>query len=142
MTTFKDTPYGDMTGQTTKEYIKAGYFSLTSLEGCPEVVENDFSCSSNNLKNLIHGPKKVTKNYWANSNNLTSLEGAPESAGVFNIKDNPTLRNPLDQIVKYNVVAEKYVTDEGTYIWEEVSHLFDLNNRVKSNGFRKLLGLK
>lgn len=143
MTTFKDTSYGDMTGQTTKEYIKCNFNALTSLEGAPEVVENTFACSSNRLTSLLHGPKYVSRDYWANSNDLVSLEGGPLSVrGTFTIRDNPTLLKPLDQIVKYNIRAKEYKTDEGTYTWEEVSHLFELNQRVTRPSMRTLLGLK
>ena len=48
---------------------------LTSLKGCAVQVEGTFSCSENKLVNLIGGPKKIKNDYVANANLLTSLEG-------------------------------------------------------------------
>jgi len=51
---------------------------LITLKGCPEIVGNNFSCSSNNLKSLEYGPKKVEKFYYCYSNLLTNLNGLPK----------------------------------------------------------------
>ena len=41
---------------------------LTTLRGCPRKVKGYFSCSRNNLKNLIGGPEYVTGSYSASLN--------------------------------------------------------------------------
>jgi len=62
---FKDTIYGDLTGQTYNGDINISGLKLTSLEGAPKNVTGSFWCYSN--------PK------------LTSLKGAPENVtGIFN----------------------------------------------------------
>ena len=61
---------------------------LTSLEGCPEVVNNDFYCYGNQLTSLLGGPKKVG-DFSCSGNLLTSLEGCPiEVVGDFYCYDN------------------------------------------------------
>jgi len=47
---FKDTKYGDLTGQTYKGNIDVKRMNLTSLEGAPKSVKGDFSCS-NSIRN-------------------------------------------------------------------------------------------
>jgi hypothetical protein len=44
-------------------------------------VSGDFSCSNNNLTTLEGAPETVGGSFWCNRNNLTSLEGAPEIIG-------------------------------------------------------------
>jgi len=44
---FKDTKYGDLTGQNYKGNIIVRNMKLTSLEGAPQTVEGSFDCSSN-----------------------------------------------------------------------------------------------
>ena len=72
------------------EYIQfnivKGYFDcrqnkLTSLRGCPRVVEEEFYCSYNNLTSLRGAPEKVKGGFYCGSNQLTSLEGAPKEVG-------------------------------------------------------------
>lgn len=48
---------------------------LTSLEGCPEQIDNNFSCSFNSLESLNHGPTIVRGFYNCADNHLTTLEG-------------------------------------------------------------------
>ena len=62
---------------------------LTSMEGFPEEITENFNASNNRFENLVGGPKKVGKSYNASSNQkLTSLEGAPEEVGAsFSISD-------------------------------------------------------
>jgi hypothetical protein len=97
---FKDTKYGDLTGQTYYGDIDVSNMGLTSLEGAPKVVEGNFICLHNKLTtlegapeivegtfffcssnylvaNLKGAPKKV-KNFYCDNGILTSLEGAPE----------------------------------------------------------------
>ena len=64
---------------------------LTSLEGSSKKV-GVFDVSNNKLKNLIGGPK-IVKSYYAFNNRLETLEWAPEKVYIFNITNNPTLKN-------------------------------------------------
>lgn len=65
----------DVTIQKNKELI--------SLDGCPEVITNDFSLSDcNALTSLVGGPKEVKRNYKVDAcNSLTSIEGIAEVIG-------------------------------------------------------------
>ena len=57
------------------------YNNLTSLEGAPKVVVNDFRCDHNNLTSLKGAPKAVGENFECDYNSLTNLEGAPKAVG-------------------------------------------------------------
>lgn len=57
---------------------------LTSLKGCPEIVEN-FSCTNNQLKNLQYSPKKIDGWYDCSDNQLVTLKGCTEI--IFNVFD-------------------------------------------------------
>jgi len=52
---------------------------LTTLEGSPERVGDDFSCVGNNLSNLEGGPKIVKGSYDCFANPLTSFKGIPDT---------------------------------------------------------------
>ncbi len=66
------------------------YNKLTSLKGCPEIIDLDFHVSSNQLTSLRGGPTFVGKTYKCSENLLTSLEGVPAklSGGYFSCADN------------------------------------------------------
>jgi len=52
--------------------------NLTSLKGCPEIVNGDFWCSNNNLKDLKYSPKIVNGYFWCSNNNLKDLKYVTE----------------------------------------------------------------
>ena len=55
---------------------------LTTLRGCPRKVKGYFSCSRNNLRNLIGGPEYVGGHYSASLNpTIESLEGIAHYIG-------------------------------------------------------------
>jgi len=56
---FKDTKYGDLTGQTYKGDINVTNMKLTTLEGAPQTVGGYFYCSNNKLTSLEGAPQKV-----------------------------------------------------------------------------------
>jgi len=93
---FKDTKYGDLTGQTYKGNIDVSDLGLTSLEGAPKSVDGYFDCSNtSNLTSLKGAPKSVS-GYFSCSGNpkLTSLKGAPENVGAsFYCSHNPKLKS-------------------------------------------------
>ena len=71
-------------------YFSCGRNDLTSLEGCPSEVGDDFLCSYSRLSSLAGGPKEVGVVYDCSNNNLESLEGAPcEVGGDFDCCYNP-----------------------------------------------------
>lgn len=62
---------------------------LTSLEGCPEYIGENFFCYKNEITNFKHCPKYVGGMFSASTNKLTSLEGCPEIInGNFNVMYN------------------------------------------------------
>jgi len=75
---FKDTKYGDLTGQNYKRNIDVSDMKLTSLEGAPQIVQGNFDCNNNNLTTLEGAPQIVQGYFSCRINNLTSLKGAPE----------------------------------------------------------------
>lgn len=74
---------------TVKGYVNkhfAGNFTvgsqeLTSLEGSPETVNRDFSCSGNKLKTLDFAPREVGGDFYCRDNRLESLKGGPVKVG-------------------------------------------------------------
>jgi hypothetical protein len=63
-----------------KEYSDKKLKTLTTLN-LPNIWDDSFICSDNNLKNLIGSPKYVSNAFWCDYNELTSLEGAPIKVG-------------------------------------------------------------
>lgn len=122
--TFKNTQFGDLTGQHWTKGISVTDTKLDSLEGAPAKVSGNFYCNNNNLVSLKHAP--------------TEIEGA------FYCKDN-NIVNVKKQIIENRIRAEGYVTDDGTYYFSDIEKEFNayvpLETSVKSRGFRKLLGL-
>ena len=64
-----------------EEYCSYSNAKLTSLEGSPKHVSDDFTCYSNNLKSLKGGPEYVGSDFYCFDNVITSLEGAPSFVG-------------------------------------------------------------
>jgi len=91
---FKDTKYGDLSGQTYKGDINVQGMNLTSLEGAPKRVSGFFRCSINPKLITLEGAPKYVGSFFSCSNNLklVSLKGAPESVGgTFYCSKNPNL---------------------------------------------------
>jgi len=86
---FKDTKYGDLTGQNYDGDIDVSDMKLTSLKGAPQTITGSFDCSNNNLTSLAGAPQTVHGDFICYYNNLTSLEGAPQRVeGYFNCSYN------------------------------------------------------
>ena len=153
MKSFKDTKFGDMTGQTyTKgDDINISSMELESLDGSPLKLlikeQTSFICKNNLIKDLNGSPQSLG-GYFRCSNNkyLESLEGGPKNSGdLFDCKKCPKLKNVKEQIIKYRIKATEYETDEGYFTFESIKDdfdLYELKSKVKSSGFRTLLGLK
>jgi hypothetical protein len=81
---FKETKYGDLTGQVYSNKINCQDNQLKSLEGAPkEVGDGYFSCSNNQLTSLKGAPEKVGGDFYCYNNQLKSLEGAPQQVGGY-----------------------------------------------------------
>jgi hypothetical protein len=74
---FKDI-YGDLSGTTYEGYLDCANKDLTSLEGCPKIVNGNFYCDHNKLTSLKGCPEEVKGRFYCSNNNLTSLEGSPK----------------------------------------------------------------
>jgi hypothetical protein len=135
---FKDTHYGDLTGQTYIGDIDVFDMGLTSLEGAPKIVRGGFYCSNNNLTTLegapevveesfffcsynyllssLKGAPKKVKNFYCDNSGLTSLEGAPEIVeGQFNCSYNKltTLKGAPKKVKSFYCANNQLVTLEG-----------------------------
>jgi hypothetical protein len=65
---------------------------LTSLDGCPLVVDMNFDCRNNRITNLVGGPQSVGLTYFADQNLLLrSLTGLPKDVKVLIIDYHPDL---------------------------------------------------
>jgi hypothetical protein len=75
-------------GRVTGSFLCNGG-RLTTLEGCPSYVGDNFDCSNNMLTSLEHAPTHVVKHYRCSDNKITSLEHAPKRVdGYFNCSKN------------------------------------------------------
>jgi hypothetical protein len=75
-------------GKVSGAFICSGG-RLTTLEGCPTYVGDNFDCSSNMLTSLAHAPTHVVKDYRCSDNQIISLEHAPKRVdGYFNCGKN------------------------------------------------------
>jgi hypothetical protein len=57
------------------------YNQLTSLEGCTTEIGGSFKCYDNQLTSLEGCPKEIGLNFYCYNNKLTSLEGCPIEIG-------------------------------------------------------------
>ena len=166
MKTIKDTKYGDMTRKNYSEDIYLYNAELTSLEGFPDNVNadvfvqhnllttlkggpdwvgGDFDCSDNKLINLIGSPAVVGGDFICNnSDELVSLEGGPKKCVTLYLDKCPRLKNIKEQVIKYQIEAYNYVTDDGKFKFDEIKEEFNeyaLSTRVTRKSMRTLLGL-
>ena len=58
---------------------------ITSLEGCPKIINDSFACIHTNIKDFKGGPDKVEGDLNASGTPITSLEGLPEHIGSLHI---------------------------------------------------------
>lgn len=56
--------------------------NITSLEGCPIEVEENFDCSHTNITSLEGAPQKVGGYFNCGNTNITSLKGCPKEIGI------------------------------------------------------------
>lgn len=69
--------------------------------------------------------KKINKKISVEINELTSLEGSPKEIGtLFNCQYNKNLKNIKHQIIKYQIKAKYYLTDEGEFTFSFIEKDF------------------
>jgi len=91
---------------------------MTSLRGCPRLVQGSFFCSGNSLKNsgLIGGPQQVTGDYGASFCGLESLEG-----------------------IAFKIEEDVYINDNNLhsleFIPKEIGSLYIISNPIKTLEF-------
>lgn len=79
---------------------------ITTLVGCPEIVNGTFRCEKIGLTTLNGGPMKVSGDYLAKGNSLTTLEGmALEIGGDFDISNNELTDDAWEYAVE-NIPSE------------------------------------
>ncbi len=143
---FKHTKYGDLTDKISYD-IDVNSFNIESLEGSPKEVIGLFNVSYNFLENLKYSPLKIEGDFYCNNNKLETLKGSPKIVrgdyscsynnlltledctkiieGEFNCINNKDLKNIKNQIIKYQIKAEYYITDEGDFKFEEIKEKFE-----------------
>ncbi len=63
--------------------FNCSYNKLTTLEGCPKVVNGDFYCNNNLLTSLEHAPLVVNGDFDCYENNLEYLDCNTDISGKF-----------------------------------------------------------
>ena len=74
----------DLTGKIYEGNINCSGMGLTSLKGCPEVVNGYFNCSNNHLTSLEYAPEEVSGYFDCSNNNIKTLsaEDFPKVNGI------------------------------------------------------------
>lgn len=76
---------------------KSGNFNcsncdLTTLEGCPEIVDGDFNCSFNKITSFKGCPKEVKGNFWCSGNHdLKDISDLPSAITKVCLYDCPNV---------------------------------------------------
>lgn len=144
---FKDTSYGDLTGQVYYGNIYVQDMGLTSLEGAPKEVVGTMDVSGNKLTTLEYAPTKVSQSFSISGNNkISSLQYAPTTVETLFLKKLPLIQmlDIKNEIINNNIRANRYVIDAGVWGYNIFKDEFlkkDFDKTIKSKGFRTLLGL-
>lgn len=124
--------YGDWSKKIYKEDIFVTNNNITSLEGSPLEVIGTFDCRNNKLISLEHRPKKVSYDFYCSGNNLTSLEHRPKIIGGDFLCSYNKIINIKQEVIKNQVKAKNYVTDEGVFTFKEIKEEFEkYKNKLK-----------
>ena len=96
--------------------------SLTTLEGCPSVINGTLGCTGNKLINLHGAPDNVKLHLHCDKNPISSIQGCPKTiGGEFHIGGNKIL--DIDLL--------------NTIVGEEMMHYAD-SNEERIEGFEHL----
>jgi len=90
MGSFKDSKYGDLTGQDISMVsLNLGGKNIDSLDGSPSVFRGTFNLNLNDLENLKGSPREIYGDAIFSDNMLVSLKGNLKTViGNLNISDN------------------------------------------------------
>jgi hypothetical protein len=106
MNEFKPGSFGalplDLRESDTNGDIHATSCLLTSLSGCPDKVNGNFSITGNSkLTSLVGGPCEIGETYSAENCNILSLAGAPTVVGhSFTVMGNQSLNSLVGGPIK------------------------------------------
>jgi hypothetical protein len=117
---------------------------ITSLEGCPHTVGDNFVCVGNHIQTLRGGPSYVGENYDCARNQLLDLHGAPKHVGrLFTCSDNPlkSLDGAPDS-AKSGFVADyspalpllRLLQYHNFWLWNCPEDLLSILNKYKGTG--------
>lgn len=84
--------------------------NLTSLDGCPEIINGDFKCNSNYLPSLRFGPKNVGFEYSCRNNDIQEITYLLSTLEVY-IFD--CSLNPIRHFDVLPIINLKFIHDEG-----------------------------
>ena len=100
---------------------------LETLEGSPKTVKGNFYCQNNNLKSLKGSPKEIDGDFDCSGNKLSSLEYCTKiiKGDFYCLNNNPELINIKDQIIKYQIKATIYYTNDDDISFEEIKEEFE-----------------
>lgn len=136
--------YGDLNNKIYKGCIEVSGEKLTSLEGCPKQVDNNFYCDENNLETLKYRPKKINASFVCSDNNLKTLEYSPTSVGqhYYCYNNNLISLKGRPKIIKgnFDCSSNKLKTLEGRP--QQIDGNFDCgkNNLETLEGRPKIIG--
>ena len=114
-----------------EDFLCTNNSKVTSLKGAPKTVGGDFWCTNNpKLTSLKGAPETVVKNFWCTDTNISSLKGAPKTVGEdFWCNDTPKLTS-LKGAPK-TVVKNFYIQNAGRkFTEEEVRAVCDVKGKV------------
>lgn len=95
--------------------LRLGRNHLTTLEGCPHLVTEEFSIVRNPIKSLAFSPKIVQGSFFAAETLITDLQGGPEFVGELSIEDN----DHLTSLVGLPKEIEKHINiSRSRRIWD------------------------
>ena len=122
---------------------------LVSLKGLPERIRSNLFVDNTNIKNLegipsfIGGQLECCKNSHLES--LYSGHKLVKINGIFDCSKCPKLLDPIGEIIRNQIKADRYMTDNGNFDFDFIEKEFEsyvpLSKRVKRQSMRTLLGL-
>lgn len=133
----------DYTGKTYNKTLHMNGQGLTSLKGCPKIIEGDFDCSHNQLTSLEYGPEIVDGYYDCSHNQLTSLDYVAKSIGLkksreasgfgFYCNNNQltSLKGWVMSSIRGDFICRKNNLSSLQYCPEKVGMSFNCSNNVK-----------
>ena len=117
--------------EVTGSFSVAGNRNLTSLEGAPLTVGEDFTAYGCKLVNLIGAPREVGGAFMVFKNPLESLDGMPDHIGGKAVVP----YNPNMPLLKLLVAQEgEFGTGQTTVSWNKVIECEAILNKYAGRG--------